>query len=81
MYEIYISWIQILLDELVLSGTAKTKLSMLAILYCREFVKKTLFNTIPSFHLAKSQPAILRHDYFFNIQTFHGLESERKYFR
>ena len=38
------SGIQILLHELSLNGTAKTKLAMLAFLHCREFVKNSSVN-------------------------------------
>ena len=41
IYENYISWIQSLLDELVLKGRAKTKLAMLALLHGRMFVKNS----------------------------------------
>ena len=42
IYENYISWIQSLLDELILNGTAKTKLAMLAFLYCEGIVKNSI---------------------------------------
>ena len=38
----YNSRIKFLLDELIFNGTAKTKLVMLAFLYCGEFVKTLL---------------------------------------
>ena len=42
IYENGISWIQILLEELILNGTAKTKSRMLTFLYCGEFVKTSI---------------------------------------
>ena len=41
-------YIYILLDKLILNGTAKMKLAMLAFLYCREFVKN--FDEIAEFN-------------------------------
>ena len=37
----YISRIQISLDDLIMNDTAKTKLAMLALLYCGVFVKNS----------------------------------------
>ena len=42
IHENYISWIQSLLDDLILNGTAKTKLAMLALLHCGVFVKNSI---------------------------------------
>ena len=46
VYEDYVVMLHILLDVLIFFGTSKTKLVMLAFLYCREFVKKTLIAVV-----------------------------------
>ena len=42
IYKDYISIINVMLDWLIFNGRAKTKLAMLAFLYCREFVKNSI---------------------------------------
>ena len=63
MYENYISWIQILLDELVLNGTTKMKLAMLALLYRQVFAK----NSIVNLHAVKSVSYVNRGISFINM--------------
>ena len=45
VYEDFISRLNTLLDYLIFNGRAKTKLAMLAFLYCGEFVKNSIGQT------------------------------------
>ena len=52
--EDYISMIKTQLRKLILNGTAKTKLVMLAVLYCKDFVKSSVFcSQVPLVALAQ----------------------------
>ena len=42
----YILWINATLDQLIFNGRAKTKLAMLAFLYCGEIIKKLYYKRI-----------------------------------
>ena len=61
LYENHISWVQILLNELIFNGTDKTTLAMLTFLYYGEFVKNSSgfkILTVLLFSWVKSDPFV-----------------------